>query len=347
MGLFQRKKSLIGVDIGSDSIKAVELTKVGDELVVSGYGQIAVPRGGDPADALSDLLKACSFQTRRAATAVSGRSVIVRFLSMVEVPDANLRAALRFEAEKYIPFDLDEVITDCARLEAPGDRAGEMKVLLVASKRDVIENRVQLLKKAGLDVANVDVDPFAVGNAFELVARANNDATLGSRVCALVDVGASKTTVSVVKAHEPRFTREVYLGGDDFTGAISKRIGVETAEAEHLKRDPGERHDEVVAALTHSVDELANEIMLSLEYYEDRQGGEKVEDVYLSGGAVKTPLLEESLERVFERRTSKWSPVSGLAVDGGRLEPQALSENASQLAVAVGLASRVLKEGSR
>lgn len=347
MGLFQRKKSLIGVDVGSDSIKAVELTKFGDQVVVTGYGQVGVPQGSDPADALSDLLKACSFQTRRTATAVSGRSVIVRFLSMVEVPESNLKAALRFEAEKYIPFDLAEVVTDCSRLEAPGDRAGEMRVLLVASKRDLVEQRVQMLKKCGLEVAGIDVDPFAVGNSFELVARANNDATLGSRVCALVDVGASKTTVTVVKAHEPRFTREVYLGGEDFTGAIAKRLGVETAEAEQLKRDPGERHEDVVGALGHPVDELANEIMLSLEYYEDRQGGDKVEDVYLSGGGSKTPLLEESLERVFERRTSRWSPVSGLAVDGGRLEHEALSDNASQLAVAVGLASRVLKEGSR
>jgi type IV pilus assembly protein PilM len=347
MGFFQRKKSLLGVDVGSDSVKAVELTKIGDQVVLSGYGQVGVPQGSDPADALNDLLKACSFQTKRAATAVSGRSVIVRFLSMVEVPDANLKAALRFEAEKYIPFDLAEVVTDCTRLEAPGDRPGEMKVLLVGSKRDIVESRAQLLKKCGLEVVAIDIDPFAVGNSFELVARANNDATLGSRVCALVDVGASKTTVTVVKAHEPRFTREVYLGGEDFTGAIAKRLGIETAEAEQLKRSPGDRHEDVASALAHSVDELANEIMLSLEYYEDRQGGETVEDVFLSGGGSKTPLLEESLERVFERRTSPWSPVSGLAVDGGRLEPEALSENAAQLAVAVGLASRVLKEGSR
>lgn len=347
MGFFTRKKSLLGVDVGSNSIKAVELTRVGDEMIVTGYGQVGIPQGSDPADALSDLLKACSFQTKRVATAVSGRSVIVRFLSMVEVPEANLKSALRFEAEKYIPFDLDEVVTDCAKLSAPGDRAGEMKVLLVASKRDLIEQRVSILKRAGLEVSSIDVDPFCVGNAFELVARSNEDASIGARVTALVDVGASKTTVTVVKAHEPRFTREVYLGGEDFTSAIAKHLGVETGEAENLKRDPGEHHDDVVAALSHSVDELANEIMLSLEYYEDRQGGEKVEDVFLSGGGARTPLLEETLERSFERQTSKWSPVSGLAVDGGHVDPNALSENASQLAVAVGLASRVLKEGSR
>lgn len=347
MVFLSRRKSLLGVDIGADSIKAVELTSIGDELVLTGYGQVGIPKGGDPADSLSELVRACSFSSKRAATSVSGRSVIVRFLPMVEMPEANLRSAIRFEADKYVPFDLDEVVMDCARLESPSEEAGEMRVLLVASKRDVIEQRVEILRRAGLDPAFIDADPFAVGNAFELVARANNDAALGSRVSALVDVGASKTTVTVVKGHEPRFTREVYLGGEDFTAAISKRLSLEAREAELLKRSPDERADEVSSALSHPVDELANEVMLSLDYYEDRQDGERVEDVYLSGGASQTPLLEETLERVFERKTSSWSPVAGLSVDGGSVDPKALTENAAQLAVAVGLAGRVLKEGAR
>lgn len=348
MVFFSRRKSLLGVDFGADSVKAVELTAVGDDVVLTGYGQAPIPHGRDPADALSDLLRACSFQGKRTATSVSGKSVIVRFLPMVEMPDENLRSAIRFEADKYIPFDLDEVVMDCTRLESSGDReAGEMRVLLVASKRDVIEQRVELLRRAGLEPAFIDADPFAVGNAFELVARSNNDAALGSRVSALVDIGASKTTVTVVKGHEPRFTREVYLGGEDFTGAISKRLSLDTGEAERLKRNPEGRADEVSAALSHSVDELANEVMLSLDYYEDRQDGERVEDVYLSGGGSHTPLLEETLERVFERKTSSWSPVAGLSVDGGSVDPKVLQDNARQLAVAIGLAGRVVKEGSR
>lgn len=347
MVLFGRRKSLLGVDIGADSIKAVEVTSTGDGALLTGYGQIEVPRGADPADALSDLLKACSFSTRRAATSVSGRSVIVRFLSMVDMPLPNLRNAIRFEADKYIPFDLDEVVLDCAKLDTAGEAAGEMRVLLVAAKRDVVEQRVNLLRRVGLEPALIDVDAFAVGNAFELVARANEDAALGSKVSALVDVGASKTTVTVVKGHEPRFTREVYLGGEDFTATIAKKLGIETGEAEHLKRSAGDRADEVAAALAHSVDELANEVMLSLDYYEDRQDGQRVEDVYLSGGGAHTPLLEETLERVFERQTSSWSPVAGLSVDGGAVDPKALTENSAQLAVSIGLAGRILKESSR
>lgn len=347
MAFLSRRKTLLGVDVGSDSIKAIELTNQGDELLCTGYGQVEIPNGADPADALSDLLKACGFQSRRCATSVSGRSVIVRFMPMVDVPEANLKSAVRFEADKYIPFELDEVVTDCSKLSSGSEKDGEMKVLLVAAKRDVIEARVRLLRKAGLEPALIDVDPFAVGNAFELVAMSNADTSLGARVSALIDIGSSKTTVTVVKAHEPRFTREVYLGGEDFSNAVGKRLGVENAEAEQLKRNPGDRADEVAQALAHSIDELANEILLSLDYYEDRQDGERVENVYLSGGGARTPQLEEALERTFERTTSSWSPVSGLAVDGDVVDADLLTENAPQLAVAVGLATRVRKEGSR
>ncbi len=347
MVFLRKRKSLLGLDIGAESIKAVELTTQGDQSILTGYGQVDLPSGADPADALSDLLRACCFSTRRAATAVSGRSVIVRFLSMAEVPESNLKQAVRFEADKYIPFDLDEVMMDCARLDGAGENPNEMKVLLVAAKKDVIEHRVSLLKKCGLEPALIDVDPFAVGNAFELVARTNNDASLGSRVAALIDVGATKTTVTVVKGHEPRFTREVYLGGEDFTDAVAKRLSVDSSEAERLKRAPGDKEKEVTQALSHSVDELAHEVLLSLDYYEDRQDGERVEDVFLSGGACKTPLLEETLERVFERKTSTWNPVAGLAVDGGAVDVGQLTENATHLAVSVGLASRIAKETSR
>lgn len=339
---FRKRRSLIGLDIGSDSIKAVELTTAGSEVVITGYGQVEIPSGADPADPLSDLLKACSFKTRKVATAVSGRSVIVRFLSMVDVPESNLKQAIRYEADKYVPFDLDEVVLDCARLGAAGGAAKDMRVLLVASKRDVIETRVSLIKRVGLEPSMIDVDPFAIGNAFELVARANHDAALGSRVAALVDIGATKTTVTVVKGHEPRFTREVYLGGEDFTEAVAKRMNLEKGEAEALKRTPGEKEADVNGALAHSMDELANEVMLSLDYYEDRQDGEKVEEVYLSGGGARTPHLEETLERVFERRVTTWNPVAGLTVDGDSVDAASLTEHAAQLAVSVGLAARVM-----
>ena len=347
MVFISKRRTLLGVDVGSDSIKAIELTQQSDDLLCTGYGQVEIPRGADPADALSDLLKACDFQTKRCATSVSGRSVIVRFLPMIDVPESNLQSAVRFEADKYIPFELDEVQMDCAKLASGGSKEGEMKVLLVASKKDVIQSRVKLLKSAGLEPALIDVDPFAVGNAFEFVARANADTSLGARVSALIDIGAAKTTVTVVKGHEPRFTREVYLGGEDFASAVGKGLGVDAAEAESLKREPGERFDEVAQSLSHAIDELANEVQLSLDYYEDRQDGERVENVYLSGGGSRTPQLGEALERTFERTTTHWSPVSGLSVDGDVVDAELLTENSAQLAVAVGLASRVRKEGSR
>lgn len=347
MPFFQRRRSLIGLDLGARSIKAVEFTVERGEPVVTGYGQAELPSGSDPADALAELARECDFNTRRVATAVSGRSVIVRFLSMPEISESNLRQAIRFEADRYVPFELDEIEMDCVRLAAAGDKPGEIRVLLVAAKRDLVRSRLEMIRKVGFEPVAVDVDAFCVSNAFELAARSSGDASLGARVCALVDVGATKTTVSIVRGHEPRFTREVYLGGEDVTTALSKRLGIDEAEAESLKRDPQERLEEVQAAASNVVDELANEIQLSFDYFEDRQGGERVDAVFVGGGGALLPGFEETIERTFERPASRWSPVAGLAVDGDAVDVEHFTAHAPQLAVAVGLASRALKGNAR
>src|SRR5262249_11809818 len=140
-----------GIDLGSESIKAVEVLREREKLKIVAFGKVDVPSAEARADALSDLLKHCSFKSKRVATSVSGRSVIVRFLNMVDIPDENLKTAIRFEADRYIPFDLNEVVLDCHRIEdAPGVAHNEMKLLLVAVKRDVVDEQLKLVSGAGL-----------------------------------------------------------------------------------------------------------------------------------------------------------------------------------------------------
>ena len=169
MGLFDRKSSMLGLDIGSESLKAVEVVRDRDQFRVVSFGQVEIPSPEESADALSDLLHHCNFKTKKVATAVSGRSVIVRFVNLVDIPDENLKTAIRYEADRYIPFDLDDVVLDCHRVEnAPGLAQNQMKVLLVAVKKDLVEERVHLLQGAGLQPQVLDVDAFAVGNVFSL-----------------------------------------------------------------------------------------------------------------------------------------------------------------------------------
>ncbi|MFO0981623.1 MAG: type IV pilus assembly protein PilM [Planctomycetota bacterium] len=342
MGLFRRNQNILGLDLGTDSIKAVEGVRDGDDILITGYGQIDVPSPEARPDALADLLRHCGFRTRRVATAVSGRSVIVRFLNMVDMPTENLKNAIRYEADKYIPFDLDDVVLDFHKLEdATGLSKNEMKVLLVAVKRDVIQDQVRLLNTAGLQPRVVDVDAFALGNAF-ILSRRKQENTQG-RVSALVDIGASKTSINILRGEESFFAREVYMGGADFTSAIAKRFGIEPYEAEQLKRNPGERESEVQDAVLGTIEELGNEVDLSFDFFEN-QSDARVEDVFLSGGGSCLPGLEASLERIFERKTSSWDPAEGVVVREDAVDVELMKENGPALAVAVGLASRLSKE---
>lgn len=338
MGLFNKKNSLLGIDLGTDSIKAIEVAKDRDQYRVTGFGQVEVPSPEQRADALSDLLRHCNFKTKRVATAVSGRSVIVRFLNMVDIPDENLKSAIRYEADRYIPFDLSEVILDCHRVEdSPGLAPNQMRLLLVAVKRELVDDQLQLLSAAGLQPDVVDVDAFAMGNVFAQGGAAYEMAA--GRVVALVDIGASKTVVNVVCGPESHFTREVYVGGNEFTSAVTKRFAVEPFEGEQLKRSPGNREAEVTEALVPSFEDLGNEIQLSFDYYENQSEG-KVEDVFISGGGSRVAGLEEVFERIFERRTMAWDPLEALEVDESNVDAEALADCGPALSVAAGLAIR-------
>lgn len=338
MGIFDRKSTMLGLDLGSECIKAVEIVKDRDEFKIVGFGQVEVPSPDERMDALSDLLKHCSFRTKRVATAVSGRSVIVRYVNMVDVPDDNLKSAIRYEADRYIPFDLDQVVLDCHRIEdAPGVGDKQMKVLLVAVKRDVVDEQVGLLQRVGLQPQVVDVDAFALGNVFALGGPTYE--TAAGKVVALVDIGATKTVVNVVRGPESHFTREVYVGGAEFTATLAKRFGLEPFEGEQLKRSPGNRESELTEAVLPTLEDLGNEIQLSFDYYEN-QADSKVEEVFVSGGGSRIPGIEEAFERIFERRTMVWNPLEGIGVDDGAVDAEALEECAPALGVAAGLGIR-------
>jgi type IV pilus assembly protein PilM len=338
MAFLRRNRSLLGIDLGSESVKAIEVVKDAGKVRVVGFGKVDVPTAEARTDALNDLLKHCGFKTKRVATSVSGRSVIVRFLNMMDIPDENLKTSIRFEADRYIPFDLNEVVIDCHRIEdAPGVAANEMKLLLVAVKKEVVDEQVKLLTSVGLQTDIVDVDAFAISNAFSLGGPTYEMAA--GKVVALVDIGASKTVVDIVRGAESFFTREVYLGGKEITNAIAKRFGIEPFEGEQLKRQPGSREAEIAEAVLPSLEDLGNEIQLSFDYYEN-QSDSKVEEVFVSGGGSRVAGLEDTFERIFERRTMTWNPVEGFELDEKELDHEALLECAPALGVAAGLAAR-------
>ena len=345
--MFRRKNTVLGLDIGSSSIKAIEMSAVGSEYWITNYGQIEIDNPGeDILDPINQLFQEMGAKSKRVATAVSGREVIVRYISMQPTDEENLPNAVRFEADKYIPYDLEEVVLDSQRLDETSLGLGggaEMKVLLVAAKRTLIDQRVQLLREASLVPFVIDVDSFALGNAFVLRGILSPRADVEGKVVALVDIGSTKTNINIMIGSTSFFTREIYLAGNEFTEEIQKKLEITPEESEDLKRNPGIYALEVQEAVASVIDDLANEITLSFDYFES-QFEKEVEEIYLSGGGSQLFSLEPDFERIFGKRINRWDPTENFDFDIENPEKlDLLRANAPQLAIAVGLASRIRK----
>ncbi len=338
--MLKQRKSIVGLDIGSSCIKAVELTRDKYDHVITGYAQVDVQNEAARQDAIAELMRVAKFRTKRIATAVSGKNVVFRYIGMPEMGEDKLVQAVRLDAEKYIPFDVNDVELDAQKLAIATDANGrtEMKVLLVAAKRTVVADHSRMLTDLGLQPVAVGVDGFALGNAWELGDMVNPGIQDPGRTVALIDIGATKASINILRDNVSCFAREVPMGGQDLTNAIARRLGVEPGQAETLKRDPGEQLAVVQEACGQVLEDLGNEVNLSFDFFENQFDGE-VQEVWLTGGTALLPFLEESFEKIFEKRTKTWNPIEGLKVKADNVDVEALNQLAPQLAVAIGLAA--------
>lgn len=344
--MFRKSKSVVGLDIGSQYLKAIEITIEPAGPVVSGYARLALKDASSREAAIGELLASGGIRAKHVATSVAGQSVVVRYISMVPMNDTELQQAIRFESDKYLPFAAEDVVLDCQRLShAPAGEADadKMSVVLVACQKGVVHGRLEQVTSHGLVPMSVDIDAFALANAWEQsrLASGGDVASAEDVATALVDVGASRTQINVLRAGETCFSREIGIGGIDMTKAISRRLGVDETEAEALKCDPGEREIEVSRTIGPVLEDLVAELNLSLDFVENREGV-RVDEVKLSGGGVLAPGAAEYIETATGRTATLWNPLEGMIVDSDRVDVEAMEGQASSLAVAMGLAVRVL-----
>lgn len=337
VSLFGKTKRMIGLDMGSHSIKAIEVTARGGSLVVTGYGEIRVASREEKAAALRQLVQRYHLQGL-VASSVSGRSVINRYITLEQMPDHELANRIQFEADKFIPFEADKVVLDYQLVQRLPE-SKEIKVVLVAVKRSEIDEHVAVLQSAGLQPAIVDVDIFALSNAFELTKLAGPGALAHDKVYALVDIGASKSSINIMQGPVSQFAREIYIAGNEFADAVGKGLNLSDAEVDALFADPGDKVDEIIELIATALDDLGNEVRLSFDYYES-QFDRPVDEAYVSGGGCQLPGLEKFLERIFDVKTQRWDPTERLQFSIENVNVDEIKRNCSRLAVAVGLAIR-------
>ena len=308
--------------------------------MITGYAQIDVHQDSSREDAIAELMAAANFRTKRVATAVSGKNVVFRYITMPQMSDDKLLEEVRLEADKYIPFDVQDVELEAQKLDvlSGGDGGEQVQVLLVAAKKEIVSDHGRMLTELGLQPVSVGVDGFALGNAWELGDLVNPGLQEPGRTVALVDIGATKTSINIIRDNITCFAREVPIGGHELTNAIVRRLGVDPAHAEDLKRDPGDQLSVVQEAIGQTLEDLGSEVNLSFDFFENQFDGD-VQEVWLTGGSSLLPMLEESFEKIFEKRTKTWNPIEGLKVKADNVDVETLNQLSPQLAVAVGLAA--------
>ncbi len=352
MGLFSATKPLAGLDIGSSSVKLVQLRESGKgfRLVTLGVRPLpqeaivdgAVIDGGIIADTIRDLVKETRLRVKDVAISVSGHSVIIKKIKVPAMSEEELEQNIQFEAEQYVPFDPSEVNMDFVILGDSGEE-GKMDVLLVVVKKDIINDLTNVVRDAGLNPVVVDVDVFALENMYE-----TNYMLAPDEVVALVNVGAAVTNINIIRDGLSIFTRDVSMGGNQFTEAIQKQLSVSFDEAEALKRGEavaGKNADDVAGILKGIAGNLASEVQRSLDFFYSSSPEVRINRVSLSGGGAKAPGLVPAIEERLNIQVEMVNPLASIAYNRKKFDEAYIGQVGPSLGIGVGLAIR--KVGDR
>jgi len=334
---FQSKpKNKLGLDMGSSSIKLLEIEVNNDKFLLSriGFKKVSGTSHDILAGAVKSLIEESNIVSKEVNISVTGPSSIVRFVSMPKMRDEELKSAIKFEAEKYIPFAINDCIVDFQVLKK-NDKEGKLDVLLVAVKKELVLNRIAIAEGCGLGVGVVDVDSFAVTNSF----LKNFGQLLSDKTAALLNIGSALTNVSIVRDGALCFSRDVSIGGADFSAEISKSLNVDLALAEEIKISPGDKLEDIIRFTKTAVNNLLDEMKLSFSYYEN-QSGRGIDEIYISGGAAELPGLGAAFQEAFESKPFLWDPLKFLDASGLSANKELAGNMSRSFAVAAGLAIR-------
>jgi type IV pilus assembly protein PilM len=348
--LLNRSKQIVGLDIGSSSIKAAllrPLRKGGYELVSLGIEQLSPDCIVDGvviskipvSDAINRIFTQQAIKDRRVATSVSGHSVIVKKISLPVQSEEDLAESIRWEAEQYIPFDIADVHLDYQVL---GENAtsGQLDILLVAVKKEKITDHTSVISMAGKSPVVVDVDAFALQNAYELNYEPTTRATV-----ALLDIGASIMTINIVSGKDFLFTRDVGVGGRQYTDFIQKEFNLNFNQAQALKHGEsveGIELSEVQHVIESVTEIICLEIQKTFDFFKSTTTVDHIDRMLVSGGGAHTPGLLETLARKFEIPTEKFDSFKNVCYDPKRFP--FIADRSPDLAIAIGLALRNTEE---
>lgn len=343
-----KKENLItGVDIGSHAVKICRLQKAGREYKVLAIGSASLPAGAvedgvlqEPevvAKTITSLLKNLKIKDKKIGISISGYSVIVKKINLETMDDKALAEYIKAEAEQYIPFDIDEVYLDFQKLPSKKENAERMSVMLVAAKKEVVNDYLEMLEQLKLKTVLVDVDGFALENIWEMTSEQIQNV-------ALIDIGASKMNINIISEGISVLARDVVVGSGQLTEQLSNALDMDYETAEKVKLglhpiDETSQH-KVESIFTKICTQWVLEIKKAIDLYQANNPDKALTSLVLSGGGAKVKSLIEYINRETGLPVTLFNPFSNMIIEDNLFDKQYINSIAPEMAIAVGLAIR-------
>lgn len=341
------QKLTIGLDIGSHAIKACQLTLAADGYKLASLGSAKLPPNCVEDGVLQEpetvgkvvtaLLKNLKMKGNKVAISISGYSVIVKKINLMAMEDSELSSHIQTEAEQYIPFDIDEVFLDYKDLKTNTEEDDRTDVVLVAAKKDVVNGYIEMLSAAGLETIVVDVDAFALENAYGANFGGEDENI------ALIDIGASKMNINVVAKGSSVLVRDIVMGSRILTETIQNHFNITPEEAEALKVglvDPGEKMRDLEDIFVNTCNQWVTEAKRALDFYYSNFPDDTINKIMLSGGGAKVKGLAKLFTEETGIKTEVFNPFAKAEADPDKIDPDYLKNIGPEMALSTGLATR-------
>ena len=348
--MFFSSNKLLGLDIGSSTIKLAELDVGRKGAVLNGFalcptppkavvsGEIVEPTA--IAEAIRGLVTQLKTKRKHVASGLWGTSVIVKRIAIPQMEEKLVAGQIRWEAEQYIPFDINEVNIDFQVLKGFQSNPESMDILLVAAKHDAAVVHQDIAQTAGLTCSILDIGGFALANCFIKNWGSGKGQTVG-----IFNVGANITNFVVIENGEIVFCRDIPVGGATYTAEIQKAMGISPEEAESMKISAGSGQaapDEVLNAIQATHEIIAEEVQSSLDFFLNTTPGIPIQQCFVTGGGAKTPNLIAALSKATKIPMDILDPLRNVRINERNLNPGFVSEIRDFCAVAVGLGFRTV-----
>jgi type IV pilus assembly protein PilM len=348
--LFTRKRpALVGIDISSSAVKVLELSKEGEHYRVERYAVEPLPQNAvvehaiteveQVADAVDRAVKRSSTRLRHAAVAVPAANVITKIIKMpANLTDQERQTQIEMEADHYIPYPLDEVNVDYQVLEAQESSAAEVDVIMAACRKEVVDDYLAVIQGRGLTPTVVDIETYAMEHSYGLIANHMPGGGMEKAV-AILDVGATTTTVNVMHNNRSVYTRHHAFGGRQLTEEIQRRYGLSYEEAGLAKKQGGLPDNYQTDVLRPFMEAMCQEIMRALQFFYSSSPFNSVDQLLLAGGCAQIPGIDELVAARIGVPAMVANPFASMSISS-RIKPQLLSNDAPSLMIACGLALR-------